>query len=290
MISKRTRAVAKLMSFYSRYSIRLFVENFMLGIRLYGTKNVTSCCFVITRNILMDGKIREEEWGTIRRVYKYTNDPVEEWKQICKYALEIFKNQTVDVLSMTMDAFVDQNVSIIDFLKTNVKSVEDCSLYHVYKEKNMDWHTAYLLNNITVNAKLFSMVNISNKNFDGIIPKNLKEIYICNSQWIGYERLRIKSRMNNGFYSSKKWIAMETHLNLEYLELDYRELDRFSALVLYDIPHEVLDRGVKRVLKTYDDEKRTVSGGIDIRRIDGRIATFFSVYRFQTLKFAMSIH
>ncbi|EFO95897.1 hypothetical protein CRE_23274 [Caenorhabditis remanei] len=261
MISKRTRAVAKLMRFYSKYSIRLTVENFMLGIRLYGTKKVASFCFVMTRNILMDGKIREEEWSTIRRVYKYSKNPVNEWKQLCIYVLEIFNKQTIDVLTVCMDEFVDQNVSIIDFLKTNVKSVEECYLYHVYKEKNMDWHIAYLLNNITINGKLCSMVNISNKNFDGKIPKNLKELNIYNSQWIGYEKLLEidcksvvleKNQISNEQWNMflKKWIAMETHLNLEYLELDYRELDRFRALVLHDIPHEVLDRGVKRVLKT----------------------------------------
>ncbi|EFO90252.1 hypothetical protein CRE_11608 [Caenorhabditis remanei] len=301
MISKRTRTLAKFVSFYSKYSIRLSVENSMLKIRFFGTKNVVSCCFLMTRKILLNGKIEEGEWGNIRTVFKFSKNAVDEWKQFCKYALEIFKIQTIDDLTLYMDAFVDQNVSIIDFLITNVKSVEECYLYHLYKEKNVDWHTAYLLNNITVNAKLFSKVNIRNKNFNGKMSKNLKEIYIYNSRWIGYKMLldidcknvileknRISDEQWNLFL--KKWIAMETHLNLEYLELDYRDIEEFRALVLHDIPHEVVDRGVKRVLKTYCDEKRTISGGIDIRQIDGKTATFFSVYSFQTLKFAMSIH
>ncbi|EFP04330.1 hypothetical protein CRE_13885 [Caenorhabditis remanei] len=47
----------------------------------------------------------------------------------------------------------------------------------------------------------------------------------------------------------KKWIAMETHLNLELLDIDFKSLEQFRALVLYYIPHKVVDGSVKRVLK-----------------------------------------
>ena len=68
----------------------------------------------------MDGKTADEEddgYIIERTVYKYSENPVEEWKQLCIYVLDIFKKETVDVLLMTMDAFVDHNVSIIDFFK-----------------------------------------------------------------------------------------------------------------------------------------------------------------------------
>ncbi|EFP04331.1 hypothetical protein CRE_13886 [Caenorhabditis remanei] len=87
-----------------------------------------------------------------------------------------------------------------------------------------------------------------------------------------------------------KWIAMKTHLKLEYLEIDYRDIEKFRALVLHDIPHEVVDRRVKRTFKTRRNETQEISGGIDIKRIDGKTATLF-VYRvFSTDRFAMSIH
>ena len=44
-------------------------------------------------------------------------------------------------------------------------------------------------------------------------------------------------------------MTMETNQNLEYLELDHRDLDIFRDRVLYDIPHEMVDGGVKRILK-----------------------------------------
>ncbi|EFO99301.1 hypothetical protein CRE_20661 [Caenorhabditis remanei] len=112
-----------------------------------------------------------------------------------------------------------------------------------------------------MNSFEISYLHIKNDNFNGKIPKNLKELHIDNSQWIGYERLLeidcksvileknlITNKEWNMFF--KKWIAMKTHLNLEYLEIDYRDIEKFRALVLHDIPHEVMDGGVKRVLKT----------------------------------------
>ncbi|EFO98791.1 hypothetical protein CRE_30501 [Caenorhabditis remanei] len=119
------------------------------------------------------------------------------------------------------------------------------------------------------------------------------ELYLPNSHWIGYERLleidcksvileknRISDEQWNLFI--KKWIAMETNKNLEHLELDYREIEEFRELVLHDIPHEVMDGGVKRVLKTRFNQTQEINEGIDIRRIDGKTVTFFVYQIFLT--------
>ncbi|EFO93997.1 hypothetical protein CRE_09805 [Caenorhabditis remanei] len=85
-------------------------------------------------------------------------------------------------------------------------------------------------------------------------------------------------------------VAMETHLNLEYLELSRKHLETFRAHVLHDIPHKVVDEGVKRTLIAHRDGKAEISGGIDIRRIDGKTATFFVYRELWKDRFAMSIH
>ncbi|EFO84989.1 hypothetical protein CRE_02732, partial [Caenorhabditis remanei] len=235
-------------------------------------------------------------------VWKYSNNPVKEWKHLCIYVLEIFKKQTIRVFSITLDAYVDQNVSIIDFLKTNVKSVDNCHLYHLEEKNDVDEHAAYVLENIQITFELLLCLHIKSNDFILKIPKELMELTMIKSQWVGYDKLleidfksvilkenEISDEQWNLFF--KKWISMETHLDLEHLELDYRDIEEFRALVLHDIPHEVVDRGVKRILKTYCDVKIEVSGGIDIRRIDGKTATFFFVsWAFQTVNFAMSIH
>ncbi|EFO98703.1 hypothetical protein CRE_19509 [Caenorhabditis remanei] len=300
MISKRAKAVAKLMSFYSKYSIHLSVDKLMLDIELHGTKNVVSY-IMKPSDEAKDGKIWEKEKnGYIKReVYNYSKDPIEEWKQLCKFVLEIFKKQTIDVFSINMGSFVDQNDSIIDFLKTNVQSVNDCKIYQLDEEINVE-NFAYFLNNITIDNELASWLHIENYYFDGKIPKNLNELYIHNSRWVGYERLleidskrvvltsnQITNEEWNLFL--KKWIAKETHLNLEYLQFNYREIEEFRALVLHDIPHEVVDEAVKRVLKIYRDEKREVNGGIDIRRTDGKTATFFAHHAYEMQFLAMSV-
>ncbi|EFO93980.1 hypothetical protein CRE_09781 [Caenorhabditis remanei] len=299
IISKRAKAITKQMSFCPRYSIRLFIDE-TLGIEIRGTDKLGLSMYLITPDKRIDGKIVEiERVGFIlRRVYKYSKDPVDEWKQLCIYVLEIFKKQTIDVLSMTMDDFVDQNVSIIDFLRTNVKSVDVCYLFQSEEENDVNEHAAYLLNNLKVNNVLNFLLDMKNGNFDGKIPKNLKELHILSSQWIGYEKLleidckrvvlrdnQISNKQWNLFL--KKWIAVETHSNLEYLHLDYREIEEFKTLVLHDIPHEVVDGGVKRTINGYLNSHIEINGGIDIRRVDGKTATFF-VFQMEFL--AMSVN
>ncbi|EFO94000.1 hypothetical protein CRE_09799 [Caenorhabditis remanei] len=306
MISKRTKAVAKYMSFLPRYKIDLYIKE-TLEIWFFGTRNMV--VYVMTSDKEMDGKIEEKECcGSIlpvplifRKVFKYSKDPVDEWKQFCKYVLEIFKKQSINCLNATMDAFVEQNVSIIDFLKANLKSVDICTLSQRNREINVDEHTAYLLDNIQINSELCTDVYIKDVNFNGTFSKYLEELCIKNSEWIGYERLtqidcksvileknRISNEQWNSFF--KKWIAMETHLNLEYLELDYRDVDEFKALVLHDIPHEVVDERVKRTFKTRRNQTQELNGGIDIRRIDGKTATFFMLrFRWGEI-FSMCIH
>ncbi|EFO87174.1 hypothetical protein CRE_31602 [Caenorhabditis remanei] len=262
MISKRTKAVTKQMTFYSKYSIQLIIDE-ELKVSIHGSKNMTQCVYIFTSKEEKGGKVAEnsrKSWNKLI-VWKYSNNLIEEWKQLCKHVLEIFKKQTIDILSMTLDAFVDEKVSIINFLKTNWKSVTDCNLFQSEEENDVDEHAVYLLENIKITSNLLFLFDVKNDNFDGKIPKNLKELYLPNSHWIGYERLleidckivileknRISDEQWNLFI--KKWIAMETHLNLVYLQIIYRNFEEFRELVLHDIPHEVVDGAVKRVLKT----------------------------------------
>ncbi|KAF1758985.1 hypothetical protein GCK72_015445 [Caenorhabditis remanei] len=290
IISKRAKAVTKQMTFYSKYSIELCIDEKM-GIEIRRTNNL-----ILRLYLIASGKEVEENTVegvgnsyNLRRIFKYSTDPVEEWKLLCIYVLEIFKKQTIGVLRMTMDAFVDQNVSIIDFLNTNVKSVDKCYLLQSEEENDVDEHTSYLLKNIKVNNELSSFLHIKNKNFDETMPKNLKQLFIQNAEWIGYDRLlEIDSRhvflMNDRITNEewnmflKKWMTMETHLNLELLEFELKSFKDFRELVLDDIPHEVVDEGVKRTLITYRDKKMERSGGFDIKRIDGKTATCFVQY------------
>ncbi|KAF1758966.1 hypothetical protein GCK72_015426 [Caenorhabditis remanei] len=169
------------------------------------------------------------------------------------------------------------------------------------REINVDEHTAYLLDNIQINSVLCTDVYIKNINFNGKFPKNLEDLHIKNSEWIGYDKLleidsvqvilgtnRISNKEWNLFI--KKWIAMETYLHLVYFQLIYRNFEEFRALVLHDIPHEVVDEGVKRTFKTRRNCIQELNGGIDIRRIDGKTATLFMFGPGWHGSFLMCIH
>ncbi|EFO98702.1 hypothetical protein CRE_19512 [Caenorhabditis remanei] len=145
MTSKRAKATTKNMTFYSKYAIGLGIDETM-GIAILGTNNLEQ----------MEEKTAENDGNILRSVFKYLKDPVEEWKHVCKYVLDIFKKQTIDTLTLYMDEFVDQNVSIIDFLRTNVKSVNGCNVLQSEEENDVDEHGAYLLANITVANELNS--------------------------------------------------------------------------------------------------------------------------------------
>ncbi|EFO84990.1 hypothetical protein CRE_02739 [Caenorhabditis remanei] len=189
MISKRAKAITKQMNFCPKYFIRLCIDE-TLVIEMHGTNRLVSCTYLMTSDKQMDGKI--EEYGNVyitRSVYKYSTDPIEEWKQLSKHILEIFKKLTIDVLTLHMDALVDQNISIIDFLRTNVKSVDLCYLFQWEEENDVDDHAAYLLSNLKVNDELNFYVNIKNDNFNGKIPKNLKELHILTRIGLAYEKL-----------------------------------------------------------------------------------------------------
>ena len=55
----------------------------------------------------MEEKTAEGDGYILRRVFKYLKNPIEEWKQLCKYVLDIFKKPKTNGVSMTMDASVD---------------------------------------------------------------------------------------------------------------------------------------------------------------------------------------
>ncbi|EFO98691.1 hypothetical protein CRE_19523 [Caenorhabditis remanei] len=302
LITERTKAVTKNMTFRSKYTIRLCVHK-QLGIEIYGTNHLVSCTYLMTSyKQKLEKTVEDEHSGYItRRVFNYSNDPVDEWKQLCKYVMEIFKRKSINMLSMTMDEFVDHNVSIIDFLKNYEILVDICMLYQTREENNVDEHVAYLLENVTVNVELLSGLNIKDKNFYGKIPKNLNDLFIYYSEWIGYERLlEIDSKhvtLENDEISDKewnlflkKWMAMETNLNLAYLRLSRKELGTFREHVLYDIPYEVVSEDVSRILPCRYKLTQKVNGGIDIRRIDGKTATFFVPRPGWNGSFLMCIH
>ena len=107
---------------------------------------------------------------------------------------------------------------------------------------------------------LYSMLNIKDDNFDGKIPRNLKHLVIEDAFWVGYEKIleidsvTVNVHKNRISYKDwnlflKKWMAMETHLNLELWDFCFESMEEFRVLALHDIPHEVVDEDVKRTLK-----------------------------------------
>ncbi|EFO98786.1 hypothetical protein CRE_30511 [Caenorhabditis remanei] len=284
LISNRTKQVTKMMTFHPEYSVALDIsKNLQVAIR--GTDKIVSNIYEMTSKKVADGVTKEVVGRIELTVFKYSKDPVEEWKQMCVHVLEIFKKHSIENLRVCMDGFVSHNVSIVDFLTTNEISLNECSLFHWDRKINVDEHAAYLLNNLNVTNELNSYLHIKNANFDGRIPKGLKKLHILHSQWVGYERLlkidsvqvdliRDRISYNDWNLFFKKWMAMETNLNLESWNFGFESMEDFRELVLYDIPYEVVDEGVKRTLQTSYGSPREINGGVDIRRIDGKTATF----------------
>ncbi|EFO84184.1 hypothetical protein CRE_16253 [Caenorhabditis remanei] len=286
LISKRSKQVTKRMTFYPKYTVVLSIDK-NLEIEIRGTNEKISYSYVMTSDEELGRVIKQWKKDDFfkLKIYKYSKNTIERFQILCKYVLEVFKRQNIDILSMYMDESVDHNVSIIDFLKTNEISVDGCYLFHTDSDINVDEHAAYLLKNIKTNDLMYFFLHINNENIDLKFPKGLKKLEMVKSQWIGYERLleidsaqvilgtnQFSNKDWNAFF--KKWIAMEAHLNLEFLDFEFKSMEEFKEFALHDIPYEEVDKAVKRIMKTSNDGPIEINGGIDIRRIDGKTATF----------------
>ncbi|EFO88058.1 hypothetical protein CRE_15132 [Caenorhabditis remanei] len=235
LISNWTKQITKSMNFYPEYSVALDI-NKILKIAIRGTDHIVSCIYEMTSKKNLDGVIG-------------------------KHVLDIFNKQTIDTLTVDMVEFVNYNVSMIDFLKTNEISVNKCSLFHWDCNINVDEHAAYLLENIKINNEFNFYLHIKNVNLDLKIPKGLTKLKMINTNWIGYKQLleidsvTVNVHKNRTSYNDwnlffKKWISMETNLNLELLDFVFESMKEFKDGVLFDIPYEVVDKRVKRAIKT----------------------------------------
>ncbi|EFO93999.1 hypothetical protein CRE_09815 [Caenorhabditis remanei] len=244
LIAERNKQITNMMTFCSKYSVALDI-NKILKIAIRGTNNIVSGIYEMTSEKNLDGVIGYVVGGFKLTVFKYSKDPIEGWKQLSKHVLDIFNKHTIDTLTVDMDEFVNYNVSIIDFLKTNEISVNKCSLFHWYSNINIDKHAAYLLENIKINNEFNFYLHIKNVNLDLKIPKGLTKLKMINTNWIEYKQL-----LEIDSVTVDKWISMETNLNLELLDFVFESMKEFKDGVLFDIPYEVVDNGVKRDIKT----------------------------------------
>lgn len=307
VISSKTRRIAEMMSLSLPYSLDIHIENEPVII-LYGPKY--SSCFAITADLERSEKIDDYELdGKMeRRVFKFSADIVQGWEFYFNLISGIFKNQSINVLWMYFDSFPDQNKSITDLLKS--KPIDVCYASEVRPHKYREEDVTYFLNNITINHSLDIAIFCQNRNFDVRIQENLDLVVLKEAEWLTIEKLleidalqliirehRLKIQEWNLFM--KRWIAMETHLNLKYLDFDFGNWEEFTEKVLADIPHEVIDRRVSRLLVCHyngtavSDEgynMRSVNGGIDIKRRDGTTATFFMDVGDWSFVVAMSVH
>ncbi|EFP05081.1 hypothetical protein CRE_15055 [Caenorhabditis remanei] len=263
MISKRTKGLTKQMSFLSRYSIQLGIDK-ELDIVIDGNwkKKKTGFFYIITSDETANGKMEENDWlqekSYERFSFKYSeNGQIEEWKLWMGRVAEIFNMESMKTLTMYTDMYDME--SIVDCLKTHVKSIEMCSMSEKEAGKTNGEQVAEIMNNILIKKELNLFLSPLNNDFDARIPKNLKMISIKDAKWVGYEKLLDidcrklvldESLLTNEDWNSfiKKWIAMETHLNLQFLEFYLSSIEEFRRLVLHDIPHEVIDEEVSRRL------------------------------------------
>ncbi|EFP06821.1 hypothetical protein CRE_11279 [Caenorhabditis remanei] len=293
MISLKTRLIARhfskqppiskydlLLNIYEPPSVQIFHGEVLYEYEIVSYK---------TGNL---GRLREED--EIIKYSKYSEDPVTEFKNYVEYAMEVF-NWPVGLLYFNFDDLNDQNRLIIDWLKLRV-SLKHCSV-SLFSDRVSDEYVSYFLENLEVSGH-FDLVNTMSDNFQLTVPNTVKCLGITNSKFVTFDQLSsfncvsihlrqtsISNKELNQFF--KNWMTSKSNQNLQDLFIGIKDLE--SLETIFDLPHEVVDPGTVRTLHRFN-HPIPVSGGIDIKRDDGAVATCYTQVCVGSLYLAMLVH
>ncbi|KAF1750188.1 hypothetical protein GCK72_016735 [Caenorhabditis remanei] len=267
-----------------QYRLWLDIEE-ELAVGIIGTENIYY--FKLISDKTKDGLCEE------RKLFKYSEDPLSDFKKYVEYAIDNFC-WPVSSLYFNLGAFIAQNISIIDWLKFHV---EPFSYFYLKSNIVSDEYVSYFLNNIEVDSNLVLATKISD-NFQLVLPRSIEILEIHQSDFVTLDQLssfdcelitlyntKISNQELNQFF--KNWMTSKSNINLQTFSIHIENME--SLETIFDLPHEVVDPGTVRTLRRWI-HPFTVTGGIDIKRDDGRIATFFIEPYMEFLHLVMLAH
>ncbi|KAF1750214.1 hypothetical protein GCK72_016761 [Caenorhabditis remanei] len=227
------------------------------------------------------------------KLFKYSEDPLTDFKKYVEYAIETFC-WPVSQLYFDLGAFIVQNKSIIDWLKFQV---EPFSCFYLHSNIISDEYVSYFLNHIEVDSYLDLNTKMSD-NFQLIIPGSIEKLVIDQSNFVTIDQLsrfdceliklchtKISNQELSQFF--KNWMTSKSNINLQSFEIHIENREALEAIS--NLPHKVIDPERVRTFHRWY-HPFPVTGGIDIKRDDGKIATFFIEDDMEFLNLVMITH
>ncbi|CAL2039058.1 unnamed protein product [Caenorhabditis brenneri] len=262
MVSRRSQTIVKT---FSKPKLR---NKFKLEFRIvnnykFSMKNERMKCeYILTSSGYNEFSVIYTDRKRFDTIQKRTENKFDEFKKICIIVLDIFESNR-KILHFDINADPNENRVIIDMLKS--KSFESC---HIYDNEGNEQDLKHLLENLEFTEKLtiFSIRHYLPME----LPKHVKSLSFGNARFVTLEQLlRLEcARISFGTTSLtnrdinmflKSWIALESNLNLEHLEIGL--LSSSTEDVLRNIPIEIPD-GIPLLPPS----------GVDIKRNDGMMA------------------
>ncbi|EFP06834.1 hypothetical protein CRE_11203 [Caenorhabditis remanei] len=287
LASSKSKKIAKYF-FYQHLSCgyRLWLEiEEELRLGIIGTENIYY--FKLISDKTKDGH-REE-----RNLFKYSEDPLSDFKKYVEYAIDNFC-WPVSQLYLDLGAFIAQNKSIIDWLKPHV---EPFTYFSLHSDIISDEYVSYFLNHIEVDSYLDINTKMSD-NFQLILPRSIKTFEIHQSNFVTFDQLssfdcelitlyntKISNQELNQFF--KNWMTSKSNINLQTFSIHIENMESLDTIL--NLPHERVDPGTVRTFRRWI-HPFLVTGGIDIKRDDGKIATFLLEPYMEFLHLVMLAH
>ncbi|KAF1750354.1 hypothetical protein GCK72_016903 [Caenorhabditis remanei] len=213
------------------------------------------------------------------RIWAYSENVIMDWMRLFKTVMELFNFQR-HVVILCLDTFPDQKKTIIDFMRSQLPSVNYCGFHgKIVADQDVE----YALKNINVTKYLDFKCKLSN-NFKLKISNTLEKITVTDGNWLNYNQLiqlkayeleikgsKITNVELNAFLIS--WMLSECHQNLVRLEIQVNDPE--TRGVILDLPHEIMDNDVIRKGRTVKNKMFRLRGGFDIKRNDGATGTIY---------------
>lgn len=164
-------------------------------------------------------------------------DKTADWKMWIEYLTEFLESPIVE-LSMDISELKDKQQSVIDWIKSRQRSIEKLSIYG----ENVSTEDFAIVENNKGFTKEFLFEMETDENFHSDFTFNGKSLTVYKGKWFKLNQLLnsdcaeiyIVNSLSDSEWNTflRKWINMESNLNLKRLEFDIPELQSLFSILL----------------------------------------------------------
>ncbi|EFO90883.1 hypothetical protein CRE_19429 [Caenorhabditis remanei] len=227
----------------------------------------------------------DDSMGTEKfdELWMYSENVLDGWMEVVETVIEIFKFIGHFVV-FKIDEFPTRNKAIVDFIKSQTPSIDGCD---IYGKTETDEDVEYFLNNINVTNCLGILLKLSN-HFKFPQVNFLDTCTLDPANWVTFDQLLLldgaRFFIQGSPLTNQKlnqflilWMASQCHQNLCFLLINIDDPESLDTIL--DLPHEIMDPNLERIVTLPHNNTALLRGGIDIKRNDGMTATLYFNWR-----------